>query len=316
MTADSTPRGADDPRDLLERLTLETLREKRRARRWGIFFKLFFVAYLTVVLWLAYGRGFEPAPGPHTAMIRVDGVIGADADIDADQFGEALRVAFESDDARGVVIQINSPGGSAVHAGRMFRDIRRLRAANPDKPVFAVISDIGASGGYYVAAAADEIYADAGSLVGSIGVVIDGFGFVETMEKLGVERRMLTAGERKGLLDPFSPVSPADYAHARALLAGVHSDFIEAVKIGRGPRLATDQDIFSGLVWNGLQARELGLVDGLGDARFVASERVGQEDVVDYTPRGNLFDEVRRQLGVTLRQQLSVPAPAIRFQWP
>jgi len=291
-------------RTLLERLAFDQLREQRRARRWGIFFKLFFVVYLVILLFMFTSGGVKNITGKHTALVDINGVIGTGQDVDADRIITGLRAAFEAKNVAGVILRINSPGGSPVQAAYTNDEIQRLREKNPKRPVYAVISDICASGGYYIAAGADEIYADKASIVGSIGVLMDGFGFVGSMKKIGVERRLLTAGERKGFLDPFSPLSPDDREHAQQLLDQIHKQFIAVVEKGRGAKLVHDQDLFSGLFWTGEEAVKLGLVDKLGSAGYVAREVIGAEDVVDYTPQPDLLDRVSREFGIAMARLL------------
>lgn len=295
-------------RDLIAELAMGALKEQRRARRWGIFFKLLFVAYLVVFLVIMIpsrdGGGLSAAKD-HTALIELRGVIAADAEASADNVVTSLRKAFESSHAKAIILRINSPGGSPVQAGYVYDEIQRLRTLHPGKPVYAVIADMCASGGYYIAAAADEIYADKASMVGSIGVIMSGFGFVDSMEKLGVERRLMSAGENKGFLDPFSPLRDEDVEHIEAMLGNIHQQFIEVVRRGRGERLAADERLFSGLVWTGEQSLELGLVDGLGSASYVARELVGHERIVDYTVKPDPFQRFASQLGVVMAETLA-----------
>ena len=303
---------------ILQEIALESLREKRRTRRWGIFFKLFFAVYFLAFLLFAYGSPFPVQSGAHTAVVKVNGVIGADADIDAERFAIGLQAAFENDAVRGVIVHINSPGGSAVQAARMYETLRRYRADYPDTPLYAVIEDLGASGGYYVAAGAEEIYADQSSLVGSIGVIIEGFGFVDTLQKLGVERRVFAAGKNKDMLDPFAPLDPRATVHAASLVDAVHEQFISAIRSSRGDRLADHEDVFSGLVFTGTQALELGLVDGFGSVDFVARELIGERATIDYTPSAGLLDRISRQLNVSLRSGLGLRSltPSVKLQMP
>lgn len=296
---------ANSERDILERLAFESLREQRRARRWSIFFKAFFAVYLIVILVMISGEEVSPSAGDHTALVELDGVIEANGEVSADTVVTALRSAFDAKQAKGVILRINSPGGSPVQSDYINREIHRLRKLHPKKPLYAVVTDVAASGGYYVAAAADKIYANESSIVGSIGVLMNGFGFVETMKKLGVERRLLTAGKYKGMLDPFSPVKPVEQGHAQQLLEQVHEQFIEAVKSGRGDRLVDNEDLYSGLFWTGLQAKELGLVDDFGSASYVAREVIGEKKIVDYTVEPNFFDRFAKQLGVGVGTVLS-----------
>lgn len=281
--------------ELLARVAFASLVEQRRARRWGIFFKgLFFIYVITMsvllmrpALWQA---GVALEDSGHTALVSLEGVIASGADASADNVIKGLRAAFADDDTLGVVLAINSPGGSPVESGRIYSEIRRLREEYPETPVYAVAADICASGGYYVAAAADRIYADPASLVGSIGVRAGGFGFVDAMDKLGIERRLYTAGQNKGLLDPFAPEEPDQVRHMEQLLGSVHRQFIAAVREGRGDRLQEQPDLFSGLIWTGEQSLDLGLVDGMGSIHTVAEEQIGSDRIVDYTRRNRFFE--------------------------
>ena len=291
--------GHDDRwgQELLARLAFASLLEQRRARRWGIFFKSLFFLYLLTVTLLAlrpalWQQGLSEVSGGHTALVSLEGLIASGMDASAENVIEGLRAAFEDDATRGVVLAINSPGGSPVESGLIYREIRRLREKYPDTPLYAVANDVCASGGYYVAAAADEIYADPASLVGSIGVRAGGFGFVDAMDKLGIERRIYTAGDNKALLDPFAPEEPSEVRHMEQLLDSVHRQFIAAVRRGRGERLADREELFSGLIWTGEQGLDLGLVDGLGSIYSVAEEQVGAAEIVDYTRRNRFFEQL------------------------
>lgn len=290
----------------LERLLLAHLEEQRRARRWGIFFKSLGFVWLFLLIALIASRdtGDFVTTRPHTGLIDIHGEIGGEEGIHADDVIEALNSAFDNKHAKAVVLRINSPGGSPVQAGQVHDEIRRLRAKHKDKPVYVVVDDICASGGYYIAAAADKIFVDKASLVGSIGVLMDGFGFTETMKKLGIERRLLTAGENKGFLDPFSPLDPQQVAHAQRLLNEIHLQFIQIVRQGRGNRLKEQPGLFSGLIWNGTRSIELGLADGLGNLHYVAREVVKAEDIVDYTPQESLADRLARRLGSAIGQAI------------
>ncbi|MCL4315924.1 MAG: S49 family peptidase [Gammaproteobacteria bacterium] len=289
-------------RSTLQKLIFSALDEQRRARRWGIFFKILLFVYLFSLLLIYLPKDITETAvgGRHTAVIKIDGVIAEDREASADNIIGGLRAAFADKNTKGVILRINSPGGSPVQAGYINDEIARLRAKHPDVPLYAVITDICASGGYYVAAAADKIYADKASLVGSIGVLMDGFGFVGTMDKLGVERRLFTAGESKGFLDPFSPAKPEDVAHVKTLLKNIHEQFIEVVKKGRGDRLKEGANLYSGLIWSGEQSVELGLVDELGSSSYVAREIVGAEKIVDYTPRPDYFGQFAERIGMAL----------------
>lgn len=290
-------------RDVLNRLAFASLNEQRRARRWSIFFKGLMFLYLFALLVLMMpdrlGSGSVKS-GRHTALVEVKGVIADGTEASADNIVTGLRNAFADKNTAGVILRINSPGGSPVQSGYVYDEIKRLRQKYPETPVYAVVSDMCASGGYYIAAAADSIYANKASVVGSIGVLMNGFGFVGTLDKLGVERRLLTAGEHKGFLDPFSPSRPEDVEHIKTLLGDIHQQFITAVKEGRGERLPDNPAVFSGLVWTGEQGMELGLVDGLASASQVAREVIGAENIVDFTPRPRYFERLAASLGAAM----------------
>mgnify|MGYP000729700958 CR=1 FL=1 len=285
---------------LIEKLVGSINSEQKRARRWGIFFKLMTFGYLFFAISLFSTSDLE-APnlggGGFTAMVEVKGVIAAGEKASADLIVTGLRNAFKADGVKAVVLRINSPGGSPVQSGYVYDEIKRLRAIYTDIPLYAVIVDLGASGAYYIAAAADEIYADKASLVGSIGVVGSGFGFVGAMEKLGIERRQFTSGEHKGFLDPFTPINKSEKKFWQGVLATTHEQFIAQVKKGRGDKLVQDAKLFSGLIWTGEQALELGLIDGLGGTSYVARELVGAEEIVDFTPKPSPFDSIIGRLG-------------------
>jgi len=301
------PSGDNWERGVLEKLARSALEEQRRARHWGIFFKSLTFIYLFVILFLALGviGGKDgPLPGRHTALVELNGVIMADSEASAERVNAGLKAAFKNSDTVGVILRVNSPGGSPVQAGQINQEIQRLRALHPKIPVYAVVEDICASGGYYAAAAADRIYVDQASIVGSIGVLIDGFGFTGTMEKLGVERRLLTAGESKGFLDPFSPLSPAQRDYAQKMIGEVHQQFINVVRQGRGDRLKESPELFSGLVWTGARSVELGLADALGSVDYVAREVIKAESIVDYTTRESVAERFARRLGATMAETL------------
>ena len=301
----------------LEKLVGVLTAEQRKSRRWGIFFKILTFVYLFALLFLfraplTDGLGTASVE-PHTAVVEVNGTIASDTNASADNLVGALRRAFEAENAKAVVLRINSPGGSPVQAGYVYDEIERLRGQNPDKKVYAVISDIGASGAYYIAAAADEIYANRASLVGSIGVVSGGFGFTGVMDKVGVDRRLYTAGENKAFLDPFSPEEPEEVVFWQGVLENTHDQFIEYVRKGRGDRLADEEKLFSGLVWTGEQALELGLVDGLGSTSWVARELVGEEELVDYTVQPSPLRQFTDALGVSVVSALRTELMDSRF---
>ena len=244
-----------------------------------------------------WSDGLTMTGDKHTALVELDGVIAAGEKADADHLVESLRDAFEDKATKGVILRINSPGGSPVQAGMVYREIRRLREKHKDIPLYAVVTDLCASGGYFIAAAADKIYADKASLVGSIGVLMNGFGFVDTLEKLGVERRLLTAGDHKGFLDPFSPLREDEVSYTKGLLNELHEQFISAVREGRGKRLKNDPDLFSGLIWSGEKAVAMGLVDEIGSAGQVARDVIGAEDIVKFTKKTDLLERLADRLG-------------------
>jgi len=299
-------------RKALEKVLLAHLDEQRRSRRWGIFFKSLAFVWLFVLLIfvLLHGDG-EFKPTAHTALIEIQGEIGSDDGVLADDIIAALGNAFADKRTRGVVLRCNSPGGSPVHAGQIHDEILRLRAQHPDLPVHAVVDDLCASGGYYIIAAADNIYVDKASILGSIGVLMDGFGFTEGMKKLGIERRLLAAGESKGFLDPFSPLNKSQVAHVQSMLDEIHQQFIEVVRAGRGERLRDTPGLFSGLVWSGARSVELGLADDFGNLDRVAREVVQAEEIVDYTPRPSLADRLAHRIGTEIGIALSPVALSV-----
>ena len=294
-------------RAVLEKLALSAIQEQRRSRHWSILFKTLGFLYLFIVLFLAagwFGDDGVALPKEHTALIDLQGVIASD-DASADTVIGSLQGAFEDKKTKGVILRINSPGGSPVQAGQIYDEIKRLRAKHPNIPLYAVVDDICASGGYYVAAGADKIFVDKASIVGSIGVLMDGFGFTQTMEKLGVERRLLTAGENKGFLDPFSPVDPKQQAFAKQMLEEIHGQFIGVVREGRGKRLKETPDMFSGLVWSGEKSIQLGLADGLGTVESVARDVIKAEDIVDYTQQESFAERLAGRLGAAMATALT-----------
>ena len=295
-----------DYQKIVQKLAFAAINEQRRARRWRIFFISLFFLYVTVVgLMLMNGGDAKSSPdGKHTALVRMSGVIASGEKAGAENMIEGLKSAFEDQDTVGVILEINSPGGSPVQSAYIFDEIKRLRSEHESIPLYVVIADIAASGGYFVAAAADQIYVNKSSLVGSIGVRMDSFGVVDLMKKLGVERRLLVAGENKGLADPFLPEDPVQKAHLQEMLNEVHRHFIDAVKQGRGERLSQQDNLFSGLIWTGEKAIELGLVDEYGTTQSVAREVIEAETVVDFTPRENLIDSIIGRIGVTLSRQI------------
>jgi protease-4 len=288
-------------RATLEKLAFATLEEQKSTRRWKTFVRLAWLGFFIALVWLAMHRGSAPSSvsSPHTALVEIRGEISEGSDASAEFVNSALRAAFEDEGSQGVVLLINSPGGSPVHAGMINDEIRRLREKHT-KPVYAVVEDSCASAAYYIAAATDRIFVDKASIVGSIGVLMDGFGFVGLMDKLGVERRLMTAGENKGFLDPFSPQTPQQKAFAQSMLNQVHRQFIEVVKAGRGDRLKETPELFSGLFWTGQQAIDLGLADQLGSIDFVARDVIKAEDLVDYTRRDNVAERLAKKFGAAM----------------
>jgi protease-4 len=305
-------------RALLEKLAFASLEESRKARRWGIFFKLFFVVYLVALLFIMHSGtwGEKALASRYTAMVSLDGEISADSSANAENIINGLNDAFEDKAAVGIILQANSPGGSPVQSAYIYDEILRLRKKYPDKPLYAVIGDMCASGCYYAVAAADKIYASPASIVGSIGVLMDGFGFVDGMKKLGIERRLLTAGKNKGMLDPFSPLDTKARGHAQKMLDEIHGQFIDAVKQGRGDALKPNSEIFSGLFWTGTKAKELGLVDDFGSAGTVARDVIGAEDIVDYTVHENLLNRLAGRIGMSMGHavgsELRLSGPGLR----
>ena len=288
----------DWERKTLEKLAFSALQEQKSRRRWGIFFKILGFAYLAVVLATLVDWGTEASHQErHTALIDLTGVIESKGTSNAENMLESLQSAFKEKNVAGVIIRINSPGGSPVQAGIINDEIRRLRAKHPAIPLYAVVEDICASGSYYVAVAADKIYVDKASIVGSIGVLMDGYGFTGTMEKLGVDRRLLTAGNNKGFLDPFSPPNPNQTAHAQVMLDTIHQQFIDVVKAGRGDRLKETPEMFSGLMWTGDQSVKLGLTDDFGSVDSVARDVIKAEKVLDYSVKDNIAERFAKRLG-------------------
>jgi protease-4 len=303
-----TDNGGQWERGLIERLATAALKEQRRSRMWGIFFKLLFFTYLTLMILLAVDwrdKTAEVTSGSHTALVELNGLIAPGTDTSAEKINASLRAAFKDGTTKGVVLRINSPGGSPVQAQNIYDEIRRLRKKYPRIPLYAVIEDICASGGYYVAAAADRIYVTRSSIVGSVGVRMDGFGVTGLMQKLGVERRLLTAGKNKGFLDPFLPEDEKQKEYAQAMLDQIHRQFIDDVRQGRGKRLKETPEIFSGLIWTGQQSLELGLADGYGTLHSVARDVIKAENVVDYTQKENLAEKFARRFGASAASALA-----------
>ena len=321
-----SPVPADNPpikweREVLEKLVFATLKEQRANRRWGIFFKVSTLAIIFFGLASYFGvnlmGGDAEALGRHTALIEIEGSIESEGSGAADVVIPALNKAFSDTGSVAIVLHVNSPGGSAVQAGMIVDEIHRLRRGYPQKPLYVVVDEICASGGYYIASAADRIYVNKASIIGSIGVLMDGFGFTGTMEKLGVERRLLTAGENKGFMDPFSPQSEKQKLHAQSMLKEIHAQFIDVVRTGRGKRLKETPDMFSGLFWTGARAVKMGLADGFGTVDTVARDIVKAEDVVDYTQQEGLPERVLKRFGASVgegaaRAVTQSPQPMLR----
>ena len=289
-------------RDLVTKLATAALKEQRRARLWGIFFKLLTFAYITFLLVLFVdweGRAEMSGGRKHTAMVELNGTIAPGSDASAEKVIAALQAAFKDGNTQGVVMRINSPGGSPVQSQTIYDEMKRLRKKYPSVPLYAVVEDVCASGGYFVAAGADRIYVGKASIVGSIGVLMNGFGFTGLMEKLGVERRLITAGENKAMLDPFSPLDEKEKKHVQSLMKDVHDQFIGVVREGRGQRLKETPDMFSGLIWTGQKSVELGLADGIGSLESVARDVVKAEDIVDFTQKENIAEKFARRFGAS-----------------
>ncbi len=293
-------------RAVLEKVALAAVTEQRRARRWGIFFKFLIFSYLVVILVIAMGwmGKKEGLQDKHTALVELNGAIGPGTPASADAIMQGLGDAFKDKRTQGIILRINSPGGSPVQAGYINDEIKRLRAKYPEIPLYAVVEDVCASGGYYVAVAADKIYVNKASMIGSIGVLMNGFGFTGIMDKLGVERRLLSAGENKGFLDPFSPLSDMQRDYAQKMLGEIHEQFIDVVRKGRGKRLKETPDMFSGLVWVGTKSIELGLADAIGSMEQVARDVIKAEEIVDFTPRENVAERFAKRLGASAAESL------------
>lgn len=303
QNAVAQPQTNDNP--LIEKLVMKLAKEQTRARRWGIFFKLVFIVYILAIMGLAAKNSNESAAGvqeEHTAMVQINGMIGEGQGmgVSADQAVIGLRKAFEAANSKAILLRINSPGGTPVNASMIYDEIIRLKKLHPEKKVAAAITDMGTSGAYYIAAAADEIYANSASVVGSIGVISPGYGFVELMDKVGVERRIFAAGDNKAMLDPFSPLKESQREHFSTILEDVHKKFEEDVMAGRGDRLKETDEIFSGLFWSGAQAKELGLIDGFASPGGVARDILGYEKIVDYTNGPEGLDRFLEMLSAPL----------------
>jgi protease-4 len=308
--ASSSSRDSNDDwnRDLVNRLAFAAVDEQRRARRWGIFFKFLMAGYLLLLLVLYLPTDWSDlskVSGKHTALIDFKGIITDSSEASADKIITGLRAAFEDENTAGVILRANSPGGSPVQSAYIYDEIKRLRELYPDTPLYAVVTDMCASGCYYVASASDDIYVDKSSIIGSIGVRMDSFGFVDTMEKLGVERRLYTAGKSKGFLDPFTPSKPADVEHVKVLLESIHKQFIHSVKTGRGDRLKDDPKLFTGLVWTGEESLSMGLADEIGSSGYVAREIIGEEEIVEFTEKPDLLERLSERIGVAMAKGMS-----------
>ena len=296
-------------REVIEKLAMAAVTEQRRARRWGVFFKslmfLYLIALLGIAVFPQFKQGLSADGNEHTAVINIVGMIAEDQDSSADAIIEGIREAVKDENTKGIILHLNTPGGTPVQAAYVYEEIVRIKKKNPEIPIHAVISDMCASGGYYIAAAADNIYVNEASIVGSIGVLMNGFGFVDTLNKFGVERRLLTAGSHKAMMDPFSPVNAEETQHMQKLLDQVHQQFIDAVKKGRGDRLKNTKDMFSGLVWTGSESIKLGLADGLGNDDYVAREIIGAEKQKNFTQQERLIDRIAGKLGASFGHAVS-----------
>lgn len=292
-------------RRLITKLAQASLKEQKRARRWSIFFKFLVFGYITFVLYMFSEPDLTTATiTEHTALVELQGLIADGENASADNIVSALRSAFEDEKTKGVILRINSPGGTPVQAGYIYDEILRLRTSYPDIPLYAVVSDMAASGGYYVASAADEIYVSNSSIVGSIGVRIDNFGVVDAMEKLGIESRTISAGEHKTMLDPFAPIDEKAKVHLQSMVDEIHQQFIDAVRKGRGDRLKEFDGLFTGLIWTGEKALELGLADNTGSASYVAREIIGAEDIVEFSVQEDALERLIDRLGVAITKTL------------
>jgi len=297
-----TENGGQWERELVNKLATAALKEQRRARLWGIFFKLLTFAYITVFLLMAidWKGGDVGSSKKHTAMVEVSGLIAPGTDASAEKITTALQAAFKDKNTQGVIVRINSPGGSPVQAQTIYDEMKRLRSKYPEIPLYAVVEDVCASGGYFVAVGADRIYVGKASIVGSIGVLMNGFGFTGLMDKLGIERRLITAGENKGMLDPFSPLDDKDKAHIKTLMGDIHQQFIGVVREGRGKRLKEGPEIFSGLIWTGQKSVDLGLADGFGSLEYVAREVIKAEEIRDFTISEGVAEKLARRFGASI----------------
>ncbi len=290
-------------REVLEKVALAAVTEQTRARRWGVFFKSLTFGYLAILLGVMLYPNMKKEMGgdgkDHTAVVDIVGVIAEDKDVNAENVIKSLRAAVKDKNTKGIILHSNSPGGSPVQSAYIYEEIRNIKKLNPKLPIYAVVSDMCASGCYYIASAADKIFVSPASLVGSIGVIMDGFGFVDTMKTLGVERRLITAGAHKAMLDPFSPPKPDENQYMQTLINQVHQQFIAAVKQGRGDRLKETPDTFSGLVWTGEEGVKLGIADAYGNDSSVAKDLIGAERLVDFTESEQLIDKIMGKMGAS-----------------
>ena len=291
----------------LEKISEIAFEEQKKSRRWGIFFKFATLTYLSILLFFFISSNDNKiaTTGDFTALISINGEISSQSEANASDFKRNLNDAYDNPGTKGIILSINSPGGSPVQSGIMNDEIGRLKSMNPQIPIYAVVEDVCASGAYYIAVATDSIFVDKASIVGSIGVLMDGFGFEQTIKKLGIERRLMTAGKNKAALDPFLPINPEQKVHVQSLLDQVHQQFIDVVRDGRGTRLVSDEKIFSGLFWSGEQSIELGLSDYLGNVDYVAREIIGHEKIVDFTTYESFADRFAKQLGVSLGSKIN-----------
>ena len=294
-------------REILEKLVMSTVTEQRKARRWNILFKSLFLIYLIAILVITvdpFSNQSLSSSNAHTAVIDITGILLDDGQINADQIIKGLRNAVKDEGTRGIILRMNTPGGSPVQAWYVYDEIRRIKKENPDLPIFAVVSDTCASGGYFIAAATDKIFVSKSSIIGSIGVIMNGFGFVETMEKLGIERRLMIAGKNKGIFDAFSPLKKSEQEHLQTMLNDIHQQFIDAVRDGRGDRLVDNPSLFSGLVWTGQQGIKMGLADAIGTPSSVAKEIIGEENLVNFTPKLSFLDRFTSKIGTAFEHAL------------
>jgi protease-4 len=305
-------------REVLEKIALAAVTEQTRARRWGVFFKCLTFGYLAILMSVAFYPSMKKEMGSdgkdHTAVVDIVGVIAEDKDVNAENVIKSLRAAVKDKNTKGIILHSNSPGGSPVQSAYIYEEIRNIKKLNPKLPIYAVVSDMCASGCYYIASAADKIFVSPASLVGSIGVIMDGFGFVDTMKTLGVERRLITAGAHKAMLDPFSPPKPDENQYMQTLINQVHQQFITAVKQGRGDRLKETPDTFSGLVWTGEEGVKLGIADAYGNDSSVAKDLIGAERLVDFTESEEFFDKIMGKMGASFGHALSsmLQTPTLR----